>query len=127
MNNSVKIVLVIGGSCGLGCVIVEVLVQCGVNVVLIYKMCFVEVNEVVIWVEVLGVWVIVLFFSVGEIDIFDVFVSVFQGVLMELGVDKFDYLVNNVGNVSGMGFFNVMEVEFDVLYCIYVKSVFFFS
>ncbi len=65
--------------------------------------------------------------SAGEIDTFDAFVSAFQGALTELGADKFDYLVNNAGNASGMGFLNATEAEFDALYRIHVKSVFFLS
>ena len=37
------------------------------------------------------------------------------------------YLVNNAGNASGMGFLNATEAEFDALYRIHVKSVFFLS
>lgn len=75
-------------------------------------------------VEALGARAIALPFSAGEIDTFDAFVSAFQGALTELGADKFDYLVNNAGNASGMGFLNATEAEFDALYRIHVKSVF---
>ena len=50
-----------------------------------------------------------------------------QIALTELGADKFDYLVNNAGYASGMGFLNATEAEFDALYRIHVKSVFFLS
>ncbi|MDM7344165.1 SDR family oxidoreductase [Klebsiella pneumoniae] len=118
MNNSAKIALVTGGSRGLGRAIVEALAQRGVNVVLTYKTRLAEANEVVTRVEALGA---------REIDTFDAFVSAFQGALTELGADKFDYLVNNAGNASGMGFLNATEAEFDALYRIHVKSVFFLS
>lgn len=78
-------------------------------------------------VEALGARAIALPFSAGEIDTFDAFVSAFQGALTELDADKFDYLVNNAGNASGMGFLNATEAEFDALYRIHVKSVFFLS
>ncbi|PVW40620.1 3-oxoacyl-ACP reductase, partial [Klebsiella pneumoniae] len=92
-----------------------------VNVVLTYKTRLAEANEVVTRVEALGARAIALPFSAGEIDTFDAFVSAFQGALTELGADKFDYLVNNAGNASGMGFLNATEAEFDALYCIHVK------
>ena len=127
MNNSAKIALVTGGSRGLGRATVEALAQRGVNVVLTYKTRLAEANEVVTRVEALGAREIALPFSAGEIDTFDAFVSSFQGALTELGADKFDYLVNNAGNASGMGFLNATEAEFDALYRIHVKSVFFLS
>lgn len=113
MNNSAKIALVTGGSRGLGRATVEALAQRGVNVVLTYKTRLAEANEVVTRVEALGARAIALPFSAGEIDTFDAFVSAFQGALTELGADKFDYLVNNAGNASGMGFLNATEAEFD--------------
>ena len=127
MNNSAKIALVTGGSRGLGRATVEALAQRGVNVVLTYKTRLAEANEVVTRVEALGARAIALPFSAGEIDTFDAFVSAFQGALTELGADKFDYLVNNAGNASGMGFLNATEAEFDALYRIHVKGVFFLS
>ncbi len=116
-----------GGSRGLGRATVEALAQRGVNVVLTYKTRLAEANEVVTRVEALGARAIALPFSAGEIDTFDAFVSAFQGALTELGADKFDYLVNNAGNASGMGFLNATEAEFDALYRIHVKGVFFLS
>ena len=127
MNNSAKIALVTGGSRGLGRATVEALAQRGVNVVLTYKTRLAEANEVVTRVEALGARAIALPFSAGETDTLDAFVSAFQGALTELGADKFDYLVNNAGNASGMGFLNATEAEFDALYRIHVKSVFFLS
>lgn len=44
-----------------------------------------------------------------------------------MGGNKFHYLVNNTGNSSGMGFLNATEAEFDELYNIHVKGVFFFT
>ena len=127
MNNSAKIALVTGGSRGLGRATVEALAQRGVNVVLTYKTRLVKASEVVKRVEALGARAIALPFSAGDIDTFDAFVSAFQGALAELGAGKFDYLVNNAGNASGMGFLNATEAEFDALYRIHVKGVFFLS
>ena len=124
MNNSAKIALVTGGSRGLGRATVEALAQRGVNVVLTYKTRLAEANEVVTRVEALGARAIALPFSAGEIDTFDAFVSAFQVALTDLDADKFDYLVNNAGNASGMGFLNATEAEFDALYRIHVKGVF---
>lgn len=122
MNNSAKIALVTGGSRGLGRATVEALAQRGVNVVLTYKTRLAEANEVVTRVEALGARAIALPFSAGEIDTFDAFVSAFQGALTELGADKFDYLVNNAGNASGMGFLNATEAEFDALYRFFLSQ-----
>ena len=127
MNNSAKIALVTGGSRGLGRATVEALAQRGVNVVLTYNAHFAEANEVVARVEAQGSRAIALPFSAGETDTFDGFVSVFQEALAELGADRFHYLVNNAGNASGMGFLNATEAEFDALYRIHVKGVFFLS
>ncbi|HBT5190944.1 TPA: SDR family NAD(P)-dependent oxidoreductase, partial [Klebsiella quasipneumoniae] len=78
-------------------------------------------------VKAQGSRAIALPFSAGETDTFDGFVSAFQEALTALGADRFHYLVNNAGNASGMGFLNATEAEFDALYRIHVKGVFFLS
>lgn len=127
MSNNATIALVTGGSRGLGRSTVEALARRGVNVIFTYKENHAEADKVVEQVKSLGATAIPLQLSTGETQTFDAFIEKFKVALKKLGADKFNYLVNNAGNSSGMGFLNASEAEFDALYHIHVKGVFFLT
>lgn len=127
MSNNATIALVTGGSRGLGRSTVEALARRGVNTIFTYKANHAEANKVVERVKSLGATAIPLQLSMEETVTFDAFIEQFKVALMELGADKFHYLVNNAGNSSGMGFLNATDAEFDALYDIHVKGVFFLT
>lgn len=127
MNNSVGIALMTGGSRSLGRTTVKTLAQRGVSAVLTYNAHFVGASEVVVRVEARGSWAIASLFSTDETDTFNGSVSAFQKTLAEPGADRFRYLINSAGNVSGMGLLSATETEFSALYRVYAKSIFFLS
>ena len=78
-------------------------------------------------VEQAGARAISLKLDTGDTGSFDSFVESTRQALRSFGAERFDFLVNNAGNSSGMGFQNATEDEFDLLYRIHVKGVFFLS
>ncbi|WAH52763.1 SDR family oxidoreductase [Pseudescherichia vulneris] len=127
MNNQTTIALVTGGSRGLGRSTVEALASRGVSSIFTYKENDVEAKKVVERVKAIGVTSIALQLNVGDTDSFDAFIDKFKAALTELGANNFNYLVNNAGNSSNMSFLNATESEFDALYNIHVKGVFFLT
>lgn len=104
-----KKVLVIGVSCGLGCVIVLLLVCVGVDVVIMYEKLVDKVQVVVDEIKVLG-W----YGEVVQVD--SVSVQVIQDVVIYVVwfFGGLDILVNNVGIVCGGLLEFMMLVDIDV-------------
>ncbi|POU01925.1 3-oxoacyl-ACP reductase [Escherichia sp. ESNIH1] len=127
MNDQTTIALVTGGSRGLGRSTVEALASRGVSSIFTYKENDVEAKKVVERVKAIGVTSIALQLNVGDTDSFDAFIDKFKAALTELGANNFNYLVSNAGNSSNMSFLNATESEFDALYNIHVKGVFFLT
>lgn len=127
MTNISSIALVTGGSRGLGRSTVEALARRGVTPIFTYNTNESEADKVVALVEQAGNKAVALQLNTGDTASFDQFTDTFNQTLRSLGAEKFDYLVNNAGNSSGMGFLNANEDEFDTLYRIHVKGVFFLT
>lgn len=127
MTNISSIALVTGGSRGLGRSTVEALARRGVTPIFTYNTNKSEADKVVALAEQAGNKAIALQLNTGDTASFDQFTDTFNQTLLSLGAEKFDYLVNNAGNSSGMGFLNANEDEFDTLYRIHVKGVFFLT
>ncbi|MEN5249842.1 MULTISPECIES: SDR family NAD(P)-dependent oxidoreductase [Brucella] len=127
MTNISSIALVTGGSRGLGRSTVEALARRGVTPIFTYNTNKSEADKVVALAEQAGNKAIALQLNTGDTASFDQFTDTFNQTLRSLGAEKFDYLVNNAGNSSGMGFLNANEDEFDTLYRIHVKGVFFLT
>ncbi|HEY0124962.1 MAG TPA: SDR family oxidoreductase [Rhizobium sp.] len=127
MTNQSTIALVTGGSRGLGRSTVEALARWGVTAVFTYNTNKSEADKVVALIERAGSKAVALQLNTGNTASFDQFVDTFKETLRSLGTEKFDYLVNNAGNSSSMGFLNADEDELDALYRIHVKGVFFLT
>ncbi|CEF41761.1 short-chain dehydrogenase/reductase SDR [Acetobacter senegalensis] len=127
MTNISSIALVTGGSRGLGRSTVEALARRGVTPIFTYNTNKSEADKVVALIEQAGNKAVALQLNTGDTASFDQFTDTFNQTLRSLGAEKFDYLVNNAGNSSGMGFLNANEDEFDTLYRIHVKGVFFLT
>ena len=78
-------------------------------------------------IEAAGRRAIALQLDTGNSASFDSFIKIFRVALTKLGAESIDALVNNAGNSSGMSFLNAQEDEFDALYRIHVKGVFFLT
>jgi len=127
MTDQISIALVTGGSRGIGRATVQALARRGSNVIFTYNTNKSEADKVVGLVEQAGRKAVALRLDTGDTASFDAFVDNVREALHSLGAENFNYLVNNAGNSSGMGFLNAKEDEFDALYRIHVKGVFFLT
>jgi NAD(P)-dependent dehydrogenase (short-subunit alcohol dehydrogenase family) len=74
-----------------------------------------------------GAKAIALQLDTGKVAAFDAFVQSVRKALPTLGAERFDYLVNNAGNSHNKPFDQTTEEEFDGLYNVHLKGVFFLT
>ena len=122
-----KIALVTGGSRGLGRSTVLALAARGVDSVFTYHSRKDEADAVVAAVEAAGRRAVALQLDTGDTAAFDVFVENLRPVLDELGSGRFDYLVNNAGTAHHAPITETTEDDFDALYRVHLKGVFFLT
>lgn len=119
-----KVVLIVGGVKNFGGLIVWDLVGYGVKVVVIYYnsvVLQVQVEEIVVVVCVVGVEVVMF-----QVDLMMVVVveKLFDDVKQCFG--KIDIVINMVGKVLKKLFIEISEVEYDEMFVVNSKLVFFF-
>jgi NAD(P)-dependent dehydrogenase (short-subunit alcohol dehydrogenase family) len=119
-----KIALVTGGSRGIGRNTVLTLAARGVDTILTYNTNRAEAGKVVGLVAEAGRKTAALQLDVGDAGAFDGFAGRVSETLKELGAERFDYLVNNAGTSSAMGFQNATEAELDAIFNVHFKGVF---
>ena len=123
-----KIVLITGGSRGLGKSAALMLAKQGVDVVLTYQRRRDDAIAVVDEIAALGRKAIALPLDVGQIGTFGVFVEQLQA-----GLDQtwqrgdVDFLVNNAGIGVYTSFADTNEAQFDLLMNVHFKGVFFLT
>lgn len=123
-----KIVLITGGSRGLGKSAALMLAKQGVDVVLTYQRRRDDAMAVVDEIAALGRKAIALPLDVGQIGTFGVFVEQLQA-----GLDQtwqrgdVDFLVNNAGIGVYTSFADTNEAQFDLLMNVHFKGVFFLT
>ncbi len=127
MANS-KIVLVTGGSRGLGKNMALSLAKKGLDVILTYNSKKEEAEAVVSEIESLGQKALALQLNVGESNTFDAFFETLKTEAKNIfGTDKIDYLVNNAGIGIYGAFAEITEEQFDTLLNIHLKGGFFLT
>ena len=123
-----KIVLVTGGSRGLGKNMALAIAKKGLDVVLTYNSKKEEAEETVKEIEALGQKAAALQLNVGEAASFEGFFAEVATVLSKtFGTDKFDYLVNNAGIGIHASFAETSVADFDTLVDIQFKGPFFLT
>ncbi len=123
-----KIVLVTGGSRGLGRSSALALSQKGYGVIITYRSQKENADEVISEIEKDGGQAAALQLDTGVVSSFDDFVSSFIDVLKEKwNRDTFDYLVNNAGVGIMAPFANTTEEQFDNLVNVHFKGVYFLT
>jgi NAD(P)-dependent dehydrogenase (short-subunit alcohol dehydrogenase family) len=127
MPEQTPIALVTGGSRGLGRATVLALAGRDVDVVFTYNSNRAAADEVVALAERAGAKVAALQLDTGDTGAFGGFVAEVRRVLGEWGVERFDYLVNNAGTSHHAGVTEVTEADFDALYRVHLKGVFFLT
>jgi len=126
-NSSEKIAIVTGGSRGLGRNTVESLARRGVQSIFTYHSNRAEANKVVEAVAAAGSRAVALPLDAGDVKSFDGFVGEVKAALATLGAERFDFLVNNAGTSHHVSIEQTTEEEFDSLYNVHFKGVFFLT
>lgn len=123
----VRVAVVTGGSRGLGRSTVLALADRGIDSVFTYHSNRQEADKVVAAVAEHGRRAVALQLDTGDTSAFDGFVGQLGLVLDELGSGRFDYLVNNAGTSHHEPIETTTEEDFDALYRVHVKGVFFLT
>ncbi|MBC8112709.1 MAG: SDR family oxidoreductase [Verrucomicrobia bacterium] len=123
-----KIVLVTGGSRGLGKNMALSLAKKGIAVILTYHSKKTEAEAVVKEIEQSGQQAIALQLDVADVKSFDTFFTEVSIALKEtFKTDKIDFLVNNAGTGVYASFAETTEEQFDSLVNIHFKGTFFLT
>ena len=127
-NTDTKIALVTGGSRGLGRNTALSIARHGGDVILTYRSAEDEAKAVVAEIEGLGRKAVALRLDAGAVDSFPVFVEEVRSALRETwGRETFDHLVNNAGHGEMASFAETTKAQFDALFDVHVKGVFFLT
>jgi NAD(P)-dependent dehydrogenase (short-subunit alcohol dehydrogenase family) len=127
VNTAAKIAVVTGGSRGLGRNTVLSLTRRGVHSIFTYNSNRAEADKLITEVTETGAKAIALQLDAGKISTFDPFMKSVAAALAEMGAKRFDYLVNNAGTSHHAPFDKVTEEDFDSLYNVHFKGVFFLT
>jgi len=123
-----KITIVTGGSRGLGKSMCLHIAEKGHGVILTYHSRKDEADAVIAEIEKKGLKAAALQLDAGNSASFAGFAESVRKVLGEIwGIDTFDFLVNNAGIGISAPITETTEEEFDTLYNIHLKGVFFLT
>lgn len=120
--------LVTGGSRGLGRNTAIGIARHGGDVILTYRSNESDAKAVVSDIEKLGRKAVGLQLDTGDISTFAQFAGGVQSALQSTwGREHFDHLVNNAGHGEMADFAATTEAQFDALFDVHVKGVFFLT
>lgn len=122
-----KIAIVTGGSRGLGRNTVLSLAERGVHSIFTYNSNRAEADKVLAAVSETEAKAVSLQLDTSNIGSFDAFVQSLRSALAGLGVERFDYLVNNAGTSLHKNFDQTTEEDLDNAYNVHFKGVFFLT
>lgn len=120
--------LVTGASRGLGRNTAVSIARHGGDVILTYRSGADQAKAVVAEIEALGRKAVALQLDVGDVASFSGFVErVHSALKATWGSDRFDHLVNNAGHGEMAAIADTTEAQFDSLFDVHVKGVFFLT
>lgn len=123
-----KIALVTGGSRGLGRNMAVSLAKKGIDIILTYNSNQEEADHVVATIQSLGQHAAAFQLDAGNVQSFNGFIErVTQHLLQQTGKSNFDFLINNAGTALYAPFIETTEEQFDTVYNIHYKGVFFLT
>lgn len=123
-----KIVLITGGSRGLGKNMAIAAARRGLDVVITYHTNKTEADNVVGAIEAAGQKAAALQLDTGKTSGFDHFSAELKTTLAgKFSAERFDFLVNNAGIGIHVPFVDTTEEQFDQLFSIHYKGVFFLT
>lgn len=127
-NNANKIVLLTGGSRGLGKDSALQLAKNGFDVIITFQSNKVDAENVVSEIKALGRKSASLQLDLGKVASFDGFVSELKGILEKgFGTTKIDSLVNNAGTGYYASIEDTTEEGFDEMATTHLKAPFFLT
>lgn len=120
--------IVTGASRGLGRNTALSIARRGGDVILTYRSGEAEAHEVVNEIQTLGRKAVALPLNVSDVSTFADFTASVGAMLKDVwGRDTFDHLVNNAGHGHMAAFAETTEAQFDALFNVHVKGVFFLT
>lgn len=123
-----KITLITGGSRGLGRNAALHVARGGGDIVITFRSNRDEADAVVAEVEALGRKAAAFELDSGDIASFSAFAGTLKDTLgSTFGRDSFDHLVNNAGHGDYASIADTTEAQFDRLFDVHVKGVFFLT
>ncbi|GAA5168616.1 MULTISPECIES: SDR family NAD(P)-dependent oxidoreductase [Amycolatopsis] len=120
-----RVAIVTGGSRGIGRSAVLNLAARGLDVIFTYNSDAGAADEVTAEARKHGGLVSALRVDVSEVGTLDSFAAQVRAELAAMGVDRFDYLVNNAGIWHTASFAETTVEDLDRLYAVNVRGVFF--
>src|SRR5262245_27415686 len=123
-----KITLVTGSSRGLGRNTALSISRHGGDVIVTYRNGEAEAKSIVQEIKALGCKAVAIQLDIGNVSSIPAFVDQVRGALRStFGADKFDHLVNNAGHGEMASFAETTEAQFDAIFNVHVKGVFFLT
>lgn len=119
--------IVTGGSRGLGRNTAISIARQGGDVIFTYRSRADEAQAVVAEIEALGRRAVALQLDTGDTSNFPSFVERVRTVLTAWGRETFDHLINNAGHGEMAAFVETTETQFDLIFNVHVKGVFFLT
>ncbi len=119
--------IVTGGNRGLGRNAAVSIARRGGDVIFTYRNGAEQAQSVVAEIEALGRRAAALQLDTGDTGSFPAFVDRARATLRAWGREKFDHLVNNAGHGEMASFAETTEAQFDRLFDVHVKGVFFLT
>ena len=119
--------IVTGGSRGLGRNTALSIARHGGDVILTYRSRAEDAQAVIAEVEAMGRRAVALQLDTGDTSGFGVFAAQVRDALTSLGRDRFDHLVNNAGHGEMADFATTTEAQFDLMFNVHVKGVYFLT
>ncbi|WP_109487161.1 SDR family NAD(P)-dependent oxidoreductase [Occallatibacter savannae] len=122
-----KVAIITGGSRGLGRNTALNLFARGVDVIFTYRANQEEAASLIREAEAKGRKAVGFQLDTGDVRAFDAFVTEVRKTLQSWGKERFDYLVNNAGNSLHADFAVTTEEQFDGIFNVHVKGVYFLT
>jgi NAD(P)-dependent dehydrogenase (short-subunit alcohol dehydrogenase family) len=120
--------IITGGSRGLGCNTALGIARHGGDVILTYRSEVAAAEAIVLEIKALGRKAVALQLDVSDISTFPAFVASVRSTLKSnWGHDTFCCLVNNAGHGEMAGIAETTEAQFDGLFNVHVKGMFFLT